>query len=52
MPLSSYFGGHGKKVYADMVKRYGSRDGKRAFYATANARGQAPKRRVRRRRKR
>lgn len=36
MPLSKYFGGHGEEVMADMKKRYGSKRGKREFYATAN----------------
>jgi len=40
MPLSKYFGGHGKKVMADMKARYGSEKGKKVFYATANKQGQ------------
>lgn len=52
MPLKSYFRGSGEKVYADMVKRYGSKRGKSVFYAVANERGMAPKRKVRRRKKR
>jgi len=36
MPLSKYFSGKGESVMADMVKRYGPKKGKSAFYATAN----------------
>lgn len=43
MPLSKYFKGDGPEVMASMVKRYGPKEGKRMFYATANARGLAPK---------
>lgn len=35
MPLSKYYGGHGREVAEDMKKRYGS-DWKRVFYATEN----------------
>lgn len=42
-PLNKYFKGKGEKVMEDMKKRYGSR-GERVFYATANARKMAPKR--------
>jgi hypothetical protein len=42
MPISKYFGGHGKSVMADMVARHGKKAGEREFYATANARGQNP----------
>jgi hypothetical protein len=50
--LNSYFGGHGKKVYASMIRQYGSSGkAKRVFYGTANKTGQVPKKRVRRRRK-
>lgn len=34
-----------------MVKRYGAKKGQSVFYAVANERGMAPKKRVRRRRK-
>jgi hypothetical protein len=47
MPISKYFGGHGEEVAANMQRQYGS-DWKRVFYATANKRGQAPKRKRRR----
>lgn len=42
MPVSEYFGGHGKEVMADMKKKQGDKAGEREFYATANARGQKP----------
>lgn len=48
MPLSRYFKGDGEEVMAGMVKRYGPKKGKRIFYSTANARGMAPKRLVKR----
>ena len=51
VPLSEYFKGDGKKILADFVKRYGEAKGKRMFYATANKRGLAPKRKVKRKRK-
>ena len=38
MPVSSYYGGSGEKVMRSMQKRYGSKAGKRVFYATANKR--------------
>lgn len=38
MPLSKYYGGHGEKVMAQMVARYGEKKGKQVFYATANKR--------------
>ena len=49
VPLSEYFKGDGRKVLADFVKRYGEKRGKRIFYATANKRGLAPKRKVKKR---
>lgn len=54
MPLSKYFKGHGKEVMSDMTSRYGSDQGKRVFYATANKRGltaDAKKKRLKRKRK-
>jgi hypothetical protein len=36
MPISEYYKGEGEKVMRGMKKRYGSKDGKRVFYATAN----------------
>ena len=42
MPVSAYYGGEGRSVLRNMQKRYGTKAGKRAFYATANARGQTP----------
>ena len=51
MPLSEYFKGDGRKVLADFVRRYGEKRGKRLFYATANKRGLAPKRKVKRKKK-
>lgn len=49
VPLSEYFKGDGKKILAEFVKRYGEAKGKRMFYATANKRGLAPKRKVKKR---
>lgn len=43
MPISAYFGGHGKKVMADMKDKNGEEAGEREFYATANAQDQKPK---------
>lgn len=42
MPISEYYSGKGKKVMASMKKRYGSKKGKRVFYATANKRKHNP----------
>ena len=42
MPRSEYFHGHGDEVASDMQKQYGSR-WKEVFYATANKKGQKPK---------
>jgi len=39
MPISKYFKGKGKKVLAEMKKRYGAKKGKSVFYATANKTG-------------
>lgn len=44
MPLNKYFKGKGEEVMDDMTSRYGAKKGKRVFYATANARKMAPKR--------
>jgi hypothetical protein len=38
MPLSKHYGGHGRKVWASMVKQYGEDRAKQIFYATENAR--------------
>lgn len=38
MPLSKYFGGHGKKVMANMKKEYGEEKAEQVFYATSNKR--------------
>lgn len=43
MPISKYFGGHGKQVMAAMKKEYGMDKGERVFYATANKRKMKPK---------
>lgn len=40
MPISEYYGGHGNEVMGNMQREYGSKEGKRVFYATANKRGQ------------
>jgi hypothetical protein len=42
MPKSAYFHGHGKKVMREMRKRHG-KDAERVFYATANKRGETPR---------
>jgi hypothetical protein len=42
MPISKYFGGHGKEVQAQMKRKYGA-DWERHFYAIANAKKQTPK---------
>jgi hypothetical protein len=39
MPVSGYYKGKGNKVMKSMTKRYGAKQGKRVFYATANKRG-------------
>ena len=44
MPVSEYYKGSGSRVMKSMAKRYGAKRGKAIFYATANARGMAPKR--------
>lgn len=36
MPLSKYFGGHGKEVMASMKKGYGEEKAEKVFYATSN----------------
>lgn len=36
MPISKYYGGHGEKVLAEMIARYGKKKGTQVFYATAN----------------
>ena len=36
MPLSKYFGGHGKEVLKKMSHKYGAKKGKKIFYATSN----------------
>ena len=38
MPISEYFGGHGKKVMAEMRKKHGKR-AEEVFYRTANKKG-------------
>jgi hypothetical protein len=38
MPISKYYGGSGEKVMRKMKKRYGSKKGKKVFYATHNKR--------------
>jgi hypothetical protein len=42
VPISAYYGGSGKKVRRDMIKRYGEKKGKSVFYATAEKHGQKP----------
>lgn len=43
MPISAYYGGHGRQVMAEMVRQHGRKAGERMFYATAHAKGQTPK---------
>ncbi len=43
MPLSAYYKGKGPQVLRAMRRRYGHERGTRIFYATAHARGLAPK---------
>lgn len=38
MPISKYFGGHGRKVMNAMRNEYGKKKGTSIFYATANKR--------------
>lgn len=42
MPISEYYGGKGERVLRTMQKRYGAKEGKKIFYATANARHLKP----------
>lgn len=35
MPISRYYGGHGKSVMKSMTKKHGAKKGKQVFYATA-----------------
>ena len=42
MPISEYFGGHGREVLKNMQKGYGEKKGKQVFYATANKKSQNP----------
>jgi len=44
MPLSNYYGGHGKKVMTAMARQYGPEKAKRVFYATAEKRQRKVKR--------
>lgn len=39
MPIEGYYKGRGRKVMAEMTKRYGPEGGKRVFYATARKKG-------------
>ncbi len=45
MPISEYYGGHGREVMHSMKEQYGEEKGKRVFYATANKRKKALARR-------
>lgn len=40
MPVEKYFKGKGEKVMDAMKKTYGSKKGKKVFYATANKKKQ------------
>lgn len=42
MPIRKYFGGDGRQVLADMIRRYGPKKGREVFYATAAKRKQRP----------
>jgi hypothetical protein len=52
MPLNRYYKGDGAQVMREMQARYGPAKGKSVFYATANAKGLAPKRKLKRKKKR
>lgn len=52
MPLDAYYKGEGAQVMAEMVRRYGAKKGREVFYATAQARGLAPKTVKRKKRRR
>ena len=43
MPISKYFGGHGREVMREMKKKYGAKKGEQVFYATENKMKKAPK---------
>lgn len=45
MPIGEYYEGEGRKVMSSMKKQYGEEKGERVFYATANKKGQKPKKR-------
>ena len=38
MPISKYFGGHGREVMKSMKEEYGEEKGRKIFYATDNKR--------------
>lgn len=42
MPVSKYYKGHGDQVMSNMKREYGSDEGKRVFYATANKKKMKP----------
>ena len=42
MPVEKYFKGKGREVLKKMRERYGSKEGTRVFYATANSRDMNP----------
>ena len=42
MSVNKYFKGKGREVMESMRKRYGDKEGKKIFYATANARNMNP----------
>lgn len=44
MPISEYYGGHGREVLKNMKSRYGSKAGQRVFYATDAKRRKKAKR--------
>lgn len=43
IPRNAYFKGHGDQVMARMIREYGKKKGKTVFYATAQKRGQTPR---------
>lgn len=49
MPVGKYYKGSGGKVMKEMVRRYGEKRGKAVFYAVANKKGMAPKRKAKKR---
>jgi hypothetical protein len=49
VPLKGYFKGKGEEVMGDMKSQYGAKKGKEVFYATANKKKMAPKKKGKKR---